>query len=75
MWMSEDSDDFQAAIQLIEQHGDGAALVAANRVSTACERGEMASLRRWSRILAMVERIQSKIVTDGDDESELCSRL
>jgi hypothetical protein len=60
--MSDDADDaaedFRAATELIERYGDGAALVAANHVSTARERGEVASHHRWSRILVMIEKLQ-----------------
>lgn len=69
--MSEDSDDFRAASQLVERHGEGAVLVASNRVSTMRERGDLAGLRCWSRILAMIERLQREPWSSADDENDL----
>jgi hypothetical protein len=73
--MSEDSDDFQAATQLIERHGEGAALVASDRVRTMRERGDTAGLRRWSRILAMIEKLQRAPSKNADDENDLSRSL
>jgi hypothetical protein len=57
-------------MQLIERCGEGAALVAANHVSTSRERGEAASLRRWSRILSMIEKLQHASGKGDEEEAD-----
>ncbi len=64
------ADDFRAATQFIERYRGGAALVVANHVSTSRERGEVASQHRWSRILAMIEKLQHATNSDADTECD-----
>jgi hypothetical protein len=65
--MSDDAEIFKAATRLIEQHGESAAAVAALHFETVREKGDTYSAGQWSRILAMIEKLQDRCSTDSAD--------
>lgn len=57
--MSDEAEIFRAATALIEQHGEGAALVAAAHAESALRRGDPHAARQWQRIAHIIDRLQS----------------
>lgn len=68
--MPESADDFKVASELIEQHGEGAALVASSRANAMREQGDANGLRRWSHILRMIEKLQRGQAGEGDEGND-----
>ena len=64
--MTDESEIFRAATRLIEQHGEGAALVAAGHAESALQGGDPLAARQWQRIAQTVERIQAAAQDDGE---------
>src|SRR4051794_33693350 len=57
--MTDDAEIFRAATALIEQHGEGAILVATRHAQSALQGGDPPAARQWQRIAQAVERLQS----------------
>jgi hypothetical protein len=64
--MTDEAAIFRAATALIEQHGEGAALVAAGHAESALQGGDPLAARQWQRIAQAIERLQS--VAREDEE-------
>jgi hypothetical protein len=62
--MSGEAEIFRAATRLIEQHGEGAALVATGRAETALQHGDPSAAREWQRIAQAIDRLQSAAPED-----------
>ena len=58
--MPSEIDIYRSASVLVREHGDGAALEAAQRADAMLERGDMEGCAVWKRIVAAVEEIQRK---------------
>ncbi len=58
MLMTSDLDIYRSANVLIREHGDGAALEAAQRADAMLEKGDMDGGAVWKRIVAAVEEIE-----------------
>ena len=56
--MIDDPDIFRAAKLLIDQHGEDAALRAAQRADELLEEGDLDGSAVWGRILAAVEELR-----------------
>lgn len=54
-----DLDIWRAANVLIQQHGDGAEIVAARRVDDMLERGDAEGRQVWHRIRHAIEALQA----------------
>jgi hypothetical protein len=65
--MGDDAKIFRAATRLIEQHGEGAALVATGHAESARQGGDPLAARQWQRIARAVDRLQAAA---RDDEEE-----
>lgn len=65
--MSDEAEIFRAATRLIEQHGEGAALVAAGHADAARQRGDPLAARQWQRIARTIERLQEAAPDDRED--------
>jgi hypothetical protein len=63
--MSSEAEIFRAATALIEQHGEGAGLVASGHAESALQGGDPVAAREWQRIAQAIERLRS-----GAGESE-----
>jgi hypothetical protein len=57
--MTDESETYKAALDLIERHGESAASVAANHLARAQEQGDAGGERSWSRILRIIESLQA----------------
>jgi hypothetical protein len=57
--MSDEAETFRAATRLIEQHGEGAALVAEGHAASARQGGDPLAARQWQRIAQAIHRLQS----------------
>ncbi len=64
--MLSDLDIYRSANVLIREHGDGAALEAAQRAAAMLERGDMDGCAVWKRVLRAVEDIQRKERRPGE---------
>ena len=58
--MTSDLDIYRSAQVLIREHGDDAALEAAQRADGMLERGDMEGCAVWKRVLKAVEEMQRK---------------
>jgi hypothetical protein len=58
--MSSEAEIFRAATALIEQHGEGAALVASGHAKSALQGGDPVAAREWQRIAQAIERLRSE---------------
>ncbi len=58
--MTSDLDIFRTANVLIREHGDDAALEAAQRADAMLEKGDMEGAAVWRRVLKAVEELQRK---------------
>ena len=56
--MTSDLDNYRTATVLIREHGDGAALEAAQRADAMLAKGDMEGCAIWKRIVAAAEEIQ-----------------
>ncbi len=56
--MTSDLDIYRSANVLIREHGEGAALEAAQRADAMLEKGDMEGCAVWKRIVAAVEEIE-----------------
>jgi len=56
--MSNEAEIFAAASALIEQHGEGAAVVAAGHAEAALRNGDPLAARQWRRIAQAIDRLQ-----------------
>ena len=65
--MTSDLDIYRSANVLVREHGDGAALEAAQRADAMLERGDMDGCAVWKRIAAAVCEIQR--TTPRQDEA------
>jgi hypothetical protein len=64
--MSEEAEIFRAATRLIEQHGEGAVLVAEGHAESARQGGDPQAARQWQRIAQAVNRLQSDMHEDEE---------
>ena len=64
--MVSDLDIFRAANVLIRQHGEDAALEAAQRADGTLEKGDMEGAAVWKRVLKAVEELQRKGRREGE---------
>ena len=64
--MTSDLDIFRSASVLIREHGDGAALEAAQRADALLERGDMEGAAVWRRIVRAVEELQRRERHEGE---------
>ena len=58
--MTSDHDIYRTANVLIREHGEDAALEAAQRVDAMLEKGDMEGAAVWRRILKVVKEMQRK---------------
>jgi hypothetical protein len=59
-------DIYRSANVLIREHGEDAALEAAQRADDMLARGDMDGLAVWKRILAAIEEIRRTELADGE---------
>ena len=59
-------DIYRSASVLIREHGEDAALEAAQRADAMLERGDMEGLAVWKRIITAVEEIQRQDRRPGE---------
>ena len=64
--MTSDLDIYRTANVLIREHGDDAALEAAQRAAARLEKGSLDGQRVWKRVLAAVKEIQRQEPRDGE---------
>ncbi len=64
--MIPDLDIYRSAAVLIREHGEDAALEAAQRADAMLERGDMEGAAVWRRILGAVEELQRKERREGE---------
>ena len=64
--MTSDLDIFRTANVLIREHGEDAALEAAQRADAMLEKGCLAGQRVWKRVLAAVKEIQRQEAREGE---------
>ncbi len=64
--MPSEIDIYRTANVLIHQHGEGAALEAAQRADAMLEKGDMAGAAVWRRVLKAVEEMQRKDRREGE---------
>jgi hypothetical protein len=60
-----DKEIYQAANELIKQHGDDAPIRAAMRHDELLERGDMEGTAVWKRILKAIDEMQSEERPEG----------
>jgi hypothetical protein len=63
--MTSDLDIYRTASVLIREHGEDAALEAAQRADAMLEKGCLDGLRVWKRVLAAVKEIQRQEPREG----------
>ncbi len=68
--MTSDLDVFRTAQVLIREHGDDAAIEAAQRADAMLERGDMEGAAVWRRVFKAVEEMQRKERHDGEVPKE-----
>jgi hypothetical protein len=61
-----DLDIYRTASVLIREHGEDAALEAAQRADAMLEKGCLGSQRVWKRVLAAVKEIQWEVPEEGE---------
>ncbi len=64
--MPSEIDIFRSANVLIREHGEDAALEAAQRADAMLERGDMEGCAVWKRVLKAVEEMQRKERREGE---------
>ena len=64
--MTSDLDIFRSASVLIREHGEAAALEAAQRADAMLEKGDMEGAAVWRRIVKAVEEIQRQNRRPGE---------
>ena len=64
--MTSDLDIYRSAQVLVKQHGEDAALEAAQRANAMLERGDMEGKDVWLRVLKAVEEMQRKEGREGE---------
>ncbi len=64
--MPSEIDIFRSANVLIREHGQDAALEAAQRADAMLERGDMKGAAVWRRVLKAVEELQRKERASGE---------
>ena len=64
--MTSDLDIYRTANVLIREHGQEAALEAAQRADTMLEKGSMAGQMIWKRVLAAIKEIQREEPREGE---------
>ncbi len=64
--MTSDLDIYRTANVLIREHGEDAALEAAERADAMLETGSLDGLRVWKRVLAAVKEIQRQEPRAGE---------
>ena len=64
--MITDLDIYRSANVLIHEHGEDAALEAAQRADAMLERGDMEGCAVWKRIVRAVEEIERKERREGE---------
>lgn len=64
--MRDEAEIFRAVTALIEQHGEGATLVAAGHAESALQGGAPRAARQWQRIAQAIDRLQSAVREDEE---------
>ncbi len=64
--MTSDLDIYRTASVLIREHGEDAALEAAQRADAMLENGSLDGQRVWKRVLAAVKEIQRQELREGE---------
>ena len=64
--MTSNLDIYRTANVLIREHGEDAALEAAQRADAMLEKGSVDGQRVWKRVLAAVMEIQRKELREGE---------
>ncbi len=64
--MTSDLDIYRTANVLIREHGEDAALEAAQRADAMLEKGSLAGQRVWKRVLAVVKEIHRQEPREGE---------
>ncbi len=64
--MTSEIDVFRTANVLIREHGEDAALEAAQRADAMLEKGVIDGQRVWKRVLAAVKEIQREVPQEGE---------
>ena len=64
--MTSDLDIYRTAQVLIREHGEDAALEAAQRADAMLEKGHMEGRATWKRVLKAVEEMQRKERREGE---------
>ncbi len=64
--MTSDLDIYRTASVLIREHGDDAALKAAQPADAVLEKGRLDGQRVWKRVLAAVKEIQRQEPREGE---------
>jgi hypothetical protein len=57
--MTEESDDHRRARGIIEVHGDAAAAVARDNVTSAALAGQVIQAKSWIKVLSIIQQQQS----------------
>ncbi len=64
--MTSDPDIYRTASVLLREHGEDAALEAAQRADDMLEKGSLDGQRVWKRVLAAVKEIQRQELREGE---------
>ncbi len=64
--MTTDLDIYRTASVLIREHGEEAALEAAQRADAMLEKGDMEGCATWKRVLGAVEELQRAEMPPGE---------
>jgi hypothetical protein len=67
--MTSEIDVFRTANVLIREHGEDAAMEAAQRADAMLEKGSVDGQRMWRRVLAAVKEIQRQEPREGEAEA------
>ncbi len=59
-------DIWRSANLMVREHGEDAALEAAQRADTMLERGDMDGCAVWKRILKAIEELQREVPNSGE---------